>query len=124
MAVKKTLIEAVPASEGGKVTQWALTMKYEQGTEGQADYYTNEKTITIQATETAPDDSTKTNFTAKAEGDWTRKELEDLCPTTKWDEVITILLSPANGAATLYISYAASGIYVGSTAIGKHGRHT
>ena len=37
MAVKKTLIEAIPASEGGKVTQWTLTMKYEEGTEGQAD---------------------------------------------------------------------------------------
>ena len=87
MAVKKTLIGAVPASEGGKVTQWTLTMKYEQGTEGQADYYTNDKTLTIKATETGPDGSTTTNFTAKAEGEWTKKELEDLCPTAKWDEV-------------------------------------
>ena len=100
MAVKKTLIEAVPASEGGKVTQWALTMKYEQGTEGQADYYTNDKTITIQATETAPDDSTTTNFTAKAEGDWTKSDLEALCPTAKWDEVFasqyeSVITNPA-----------------------------
>ena len=87
MAIKKTLIAAVPASEGGKVTQWMLTMKYEQGTEGQADYYTNDKTVIIQATETGPDDSTTTNFTAKAEGDWTKKELEDLCPTAQWDVV-------------------------------------
>ena len=42
MAIKKTLIEAIPASEGGKVVRWSLTMKYEQGTEGEADYYTNE----------------------------------------------------------------------------------
>ena len=41
MAIKKTLIEAVPASESGKVVRWSLTMKYEQGTEGEADNYTN-----------------------------------------------------------------------------------
>tara|TARA_R100000742_G_C4163124_1_gene4016 strand:+ start:23 stop:364 length:342 start_codon:yes stop_codon:yes gene_type:complete len=87
MAIKKTLIGAVPSSEGGKVVRWNLEMKYEQGTEGQADYYTNNKTATIEATETGPDGSTTTNFTAKAEGEWTKKELEDLCPTAKWDEV-------------------------------------
>ena len=87
MAIKKTLIEAIPASEDGKVVRWSLTMKYEQGTEGEADYYTNDKNETINASETNPDGSTTTNFTAKAEGDWTKKELEDLCPTAKWDEV-------------------------------------
>ena len=87
MAIKKTLIEAIPASEGGKVVRWSLTMKYEQGTEGEADYYTNEKRETINASETNLDGSTTTNFTAKAEGDWTKKELEDLCPTTRWDAV-------------------------------------
>ena len=87
MAIKKTLIEAIPASEGGKVVRWSLTMKYEQGTEGEADYYTNDKNETINASETNPDGSTTTNFTAKAEGDWTKKELEDLCPTTRWDAV-------------------------------------
>ena len=87
MAIKKTLIEAVPASESGKVVRWSLTMKYEQGTEGEADYYTNEKRETIDASETNLDGSTTTNFTAKAEGDWTKKELEDLCPIAKRDEV-------------------------------------
>ena len=87
MAIKKTLIEAIPASESGKVVRWSLTMKYEQGTEGEADYYTNEKRETIDASETNLDGSTTTNFTAKAEGDWTKKELEDLCPTTRWDAV-------------------------------------
>ena len=38
MAVKKTLIEAIPSNEGGKVVRWALTMKYKQGTEGEAEY--------------------------------------------------------------------------------------
>ena len=87
MAVKKTLIEAVPSSTGGKVVSWELTMKYEQGTEGKDDYYTNEKSELINATDTAPDGSTTTNFTAKAAKDWTKKELEDLCPTAQWDAI-------------------------------------
>ena len=87
MAVKKTLIGAIPSNEGGKVVVWNLVMKYEQGTEGEADYYENEKTLFINATEPNPDGSTTTNFTPKAEGDWTKKELEDLCPTAQWDEI-------------------------------------
>jgi len=87
MAIKKTLTEAIPSILDGKVVFWSLSMKYEQGTEGEADYYTNNKTVNIDATETAPDGSTTTNFTAKAEGDWTKKELEDLCPTAQWDEI-------------------------------------
>ena len=86
MAIKKTLIGAVPSSTGGKVVSWRLTMKYEQGTEGKDDYYTNDKWAMVDATETIGDE-TKTNFTPKAEKDWTKKELEDLCPTTMWDEV-------------------------------------
>ena len=87
MAIKKTLTEAIPSILDGKVVFWSLSMKYEQGTEGKDDYYTNNKTVNIDATETAPDGSTTTNFTAKAEGDWTKKELEDLCPTAKWDGI-------------------------------------
>jgi len=90
MAVKKTLIGAVPSSKDGKVVRWVLTMKYEQGTEGKDDYYANEKHVTIDATETllGPDgDVTTNNFTPKAEGDWTKKELEDLCPTAHWDAI-------------------------------------
>ena len=87
MAVKKTLIEAVPSSEGGKVVRWDLTMRYEQGTEGKADYYTNEKRATVEATVEGLNGSTTTNFTPKAEGEWTKKELENLCPTAKWDDI-------------------------------------
>tara|TARA_R100001224_G_scaffold6221_1_gene3597 strand:+ start:2446 stop:2784 length:339 start_codon:yes stop_codon:yes gene_type:complete len=86
MAVKKTLIGAIPASEDGKVVRWDLVMKYEQGTEGEADYYTNDKRITIDASQKIGDVTTN-NFTPKAEADWTKKELEDLCPTAKWDEI-------------------------------------
>ena len=90
MAVKKTLIQAVPGNEDGKVVRWHLAMKYEQGTEGKADYYQSEKNITLSASETrsSPDgDETINNFTPKAEGDWTKKELEDLCPTARWDAI-------------------------------------
>ena len=87
MAIKKTLIGAIPAVLDGKVVVWNLTMKYEEGTEGQADYYTNDKTVTIQATDTGPDGSTTNNFTPKAEADWSKKDLEDLCPTTRWDAI-------------------------------------
>jgi len=87
MAVKKTLIKAVPSNLDGKVTRWDLAMKYEQGTEGKDDYYTNEKRATVEATVEGLNGSTTTNFTPKAEGEWTKKELEDLCPTAKWDEI-------------------------------------
>ena len=86
MAVKKTLNVAVPYIEDGKVVKWRLGMKYEQGTEGQADYYTSDKSVTLDATYKVGDE-TKTNFTPKAEADWTKKDLEDLCPTALWDEV-------------------------------------
>ena len=90
MAVKKTLTGAIPSLEDGKVVHWRLTMKYEEGTEGKADYYTNDKTVAINASETVagPDgDVTTNNFTPKAEADWTKKDLEDLCPTAHWDTV-------------------------------------
>jgi hypothetical protein len=90
MAVKKTLTKAIPSSEDGKVVRWSLSMRYEQGTEGEADYYKNEKYTTIEASETLPGpdgDVTTNNFTPKAEGEWTKKEIEDLCPTAKWDEI-------------------------------------
>ena len=87
MAVKKTLTGAIPSVLDSKVVVWNLTMKYEEGTEGKDDYYTNNKTVSIDATETAPDGSTTTNFTAKAEGEWTKSDLEALCPTTQWDAI-------------------------------------
>ena len=87
MAIKKTLIRAKPFSEGGKVTRWSLEMKYEQGTEGNADYYTNDKTVIVDATEKDAQGKDVSNFTPKAEKDWTKKELEDLCPTAQWDAI-------------------------------------
>ena len=86
MAVKKTLTGAIPSVLDGKVVVWNLTMKYEQGTEGQADNYTSDKSVNLNATETLGD-ITVNNFTPKAEADWSKSELEALCPTAKWDEI-------------------------------------
>ena len=79
MAITRTLIKAIPYNLNNKVEKWDLTMKYEEGTEGEADYYTNDKSVTVAAADGS--------FTAKAEGDWTKSELESLCPTAKWDEI-------------------------------------
>ena len=90
MSVTKTLTVAVPYIEDGKVVRWNLGMKYEQGTEGKADYYSSDKEITINASETRPGpdgDETINNFTPKAEADWTKSDLEALCPTAKWDVI-------------------------------------
>ena len=91
MAIKKTLTEAVPSVLDGKVVVWNLTMKYEEGTEGEADYYTNDKRVMINAVDKSvgPDgkEIVTNNFTAKAEADWTKSELEALCPTAQWDAV-------------------------------------
>ena len=91
MAIKKTLTGAIPSVLDGKVVIWNLTMKYEEGTEGQADYYTNTKRATINAVDKSEGPDGKevvvNNFTAKAEADWSKSDLEALCPTTQWDEV-------------------------------------
>ena len=79
MAITRTLVIAVPYNLNNKVEKWNLTMKYEEGTEGEADYYTNEKSVQLVAADG--------DFTAKAEGDWTKSELEALCPTARWDDI-------------------------------------
>tara|TARA_R110000744_G_scaffold343897_1_gene449134 strand:+ start:341 stop:679 length:339 start_codon:yes stop_codon:yes gene_type:complete len=86
MAIKRTLTGAVPSILDSKVVVWNLTMKYEEGTEGEADYYKSNKSVNLNATETLGD-ITVNNFTPKAEADWTKSELEALCPTAKWDEI-------------------------------------
>ena len=95
MAVKKTLTSAIPHNEDGKVIQWELEMEYEQGTEGEADYYASTRRTVVPASVTKDaltakgevEKETTTNFTPKAEGEWTKKELEDLCPIAHWDEI-------------------------------------
>ena len=79
MAVTKTLTKAIPFVKSGKVVKWDLSMTYENDSEGDATYYTS----TFSARAVAAD----SDFTAKAKADWTKSQLEALCPTSKWDVV-------------------------------------
>ena len=87
MAVTKTLTKAVPGEKNSKVEEWQLEMTYENDSEGDATYYTSTFSINIVATETDPDGNSVSNFTAKAKADWTKSQLEALCPTSQWDVV-------------------------------------
>ena len=83
MAVTKTLTKAIPAEKNSKVEEWALEMTYENDSEGDATYYTSTFSEYVVATES---DGT-VNFTAKAKGDWTKSQIEALCPTSHWDDI-------------------------------------
>ena len=96
MAITKTLIEAIPYEDASnQVEHWNLTMKYKQGTEGQADYYENNYSTTVHATESVfvssdegvPTFTTITNFTELDKSAWSLVELTALCPTTQWDSI-------------------------------------
>ena len=71
MAVTKTLTLARPYIKDSKVVKWDLQMKYEQGTEGEADYYTSDRRATVEASQIIGD-NTVNNFTPKAEADWSK----------------------------------------------------
>tara|TARA_R100000152_G_C6691056_1_gene122668 strand:- start:336 stop:653 length:318 start_codon:yes stop_codon:yes gene_type:complete len=79
MAVTKTLTKAIPFVKSGKVVKWDLSMTYENDSEGDATYYTS--TFNKERV------SDNGDFTAKAKADWTKAQLEALCPTSKWDVV-------------------------------------
>ena len=79
MAVTKTLTKAVPGEKNSKVEEWLLEMTYENDSEGDATYYTSNFTTILVAA--------KGDFTAKAKADWTKSQLETLCPTSEWDVV-------------------------------------
>ena len=96
MAITKTLIEAIPYEDASnQVEHWDLTMKYKQGTEGMADYYENNYSTTVHATESVfvssdegvPTFTTITNFTELDKTAWSLAELTALCPTTQWDAI-------------------------------------
>ena len=83
MAVTKTLTKAVPSEKNSKVEEWNLEYTYENDSEGDATYYTNTFNIHVVATES----NGTVNFTAKAKADWTKSQIEALCPTSLWDVV-------------------------------------
>ena len=78
-----------------QVEHWDLTMKYKQGTEGMADYYENNYSTTVHATESVyvssdegvPTFTTITNFTELDKTAWSLANLIALCPTTQWDSI-------------------------------------
>ena len=96
MAITKTLIEAIPYEDASnQVEHWNLTMKYKQGTEGNADYYESSFNTTVYATEPVLASSvegentytTITNFTELDKTAWSLAELTALCPISTWDAV-------------------------------------
>ena len=87
MAITKILTKATPFEKNSKVEEWDLEMTYKNDSEGDATYYTSTFSTNIVATETDPEGNSVSNFTAKAKADWTKSQLEALCPTSKWDVV-------------------------------------
>ena len=84
MAVTKTLTSAIPYEKDGKVVKWELSMRYEDG-DASADpstYYSSSYSISLNSTE-----GDTTHFTPKAKGEWSKSDIEALCPTTKWDTI-------------------------------------
>ena len=79
MAVTNTLTKAVPYEKDSKVEEWELVYTYENDSEGDATYYTS--TFNTQLIAANGD------FTAKAKADWTKSQIEALCPTSQWDVV-------------------------------------
>ena len=79
MAVTHALTKAVPHEKNSKVEEWNLECKYENDSKGDATYYTS--TFSTQLIAANGD------FTAKAKGDWTKSQIEALCPTSHWDVV-------------------------------------
>jgi hypothetical protein len=84
MAVTKTLTTAVPYNKSSKVQQWQLGMTYNQGTEGESDYYESSFNVMVPTIDPV---TGATNFTPKAEGSWTLAQLTALCPVSTWDTI-------------------------------------
>jgi|TARA_R110000851_G_scaffold130942_1_gene264672 hypothetical protein len=84
MAVTKAIISCTPyVNSSSKVDKWAIEMKYENDSEGDATYYTfNFSTIVEQL-----DRDGNANFTLKAKSSWTNANLVAICPVSHWDAV-------------------------------------
>jgi len=77
MAITKILTKATPFEKNSKVEEWDLEMTYKNDSEGDATYYKSIfNTVVVAA---------NGDFTAKAKADWTKSQLEALCPTSQWD---------------------------------------
>ena len=79
---------AVPYEKDGKVTQWHLEMKYEDGdvNASPSTYYTSRFRKVLPSSENVGD-TVINHFTPKEKGEWSKSDIEALCPTTQWDGV-------------------------------------
>ena len=82
MAITKAL-NAIPYSSDNKVEKWELSATYENDSEGDATYYTSTFSTNVEAV----DGSGNAVFTKKSQDSWTKEEIEDLVPTSHWDDV-------------------------------------
>ena len=84
MAVTKAITKCTPyVNSSSKVDKWDITMKYENGSEGDSTYYTSTfNTIVPQL-----DQDGNANFTLKAKSSWTNANLVAICPVSQWDTI-------------------------------------
>ena len=84
MAVTKAITKCTPyENSSSKVDKWEISMKYENGSEGDSTYYTS----TFNTTVNQLDDDGNANFTLKAKGSWSNANLVAICPVSQWDIV-------------------------------------
>ena len=101
MAVTKTLTKAIPSEKNSKVEEWDLEMTYENDSQGDATYYKSTFSTSVIATYDDPQGNEVSNFTAKAKADWTKSQIEALCPISHWDDVFasqvdSVITNPPN----------------------------
>ena len=89
MAVTKAITSCTPyVNSSSKVDKWDIVMKYENGSEGDSTYYTNEFRVSVnQKDVNSVTGAETTNFTLKAKGSWSNADLVAICPVSKWDTV-------------------------------------
>ena len=80
MAVTKAITKCTPyVNSSSKVDKWDIEMKYENGSEGDATYYTSTFSTTVE--------QSVNGFTLKAKSSWSNADLVALCPVSQWDAV-------------------------------------
>jgi len=80
MAVTKAITKCVPyINSNSKVDKWVIEMKYENGSEGDATYYTSTFNTEVE--------QSVNGFTLKAKSSWSNADLVAICPVSQWDAV-------------------------------------
>jgi len=80
MAVTKAITKCTPyVNSSSKVDKWVIEMKYENGSEGDATYYTSTFSTTVE--------QSVNGFTLKAKSSWSNADLVAICPISQWDTV-------------------------------------